>query len=418
MTPTLFMNRIIQICLLGLVLIPLSNTFSQVWVGAEILLRDEIHLIADKRIGVIANHSSRLPDGRHLVDALQARKDVKLVALFSPEHGFGGTVPAGEEIRSARDAALDIPVYSLYGQTTKPTPEMLKGIDVLLFDIQDVGVRFFTYISTMSYAMEAAAEMGIPFVVLDRPNPITGTRIGGFIVHDTLKSFVGLHPIPIMHGMTVGELAMMFNNEGWLRNGVKAELRVVKMKGWERDHWFDQTGLVWVKPSPNIVTTATATVYPATCYFEGTNISEGRGTDQPFETVGAPFLNGHMWAAALRKSGLAGIRFHPVTFVPRDIENVVTNPKYRGETCNGVRLEVVDRNAFDPIRTALVMLRTAIDQGGDRFKWRERSIDRLMGTSDVRMRLAGEAGVKNLEMQARHDTDRFKPLRKKYLLYE
>jgi len=395
-----------------------SSAPSQVRVGAEILLDEQLRLIEGKRIGLIANQSSRLPDGRHLVDALRVLPNVKLVALFSPEHGFRGAAPAGEQIQTERDAALDVPVHSLYGQTFKPTLEMLKGIDVLLFDIQDAGVRFFTYISTMSYAMEAAAEQGIPFAVLDRPNPITGRRIGGFMVHDTLKSFVGLHPIPIMHGLTIGELATMFNEEGWLRNGVKANLHVVKMEGWKRDHWYDETGLPWVKPSPNIMTPATSIVYPATCYFEGTNISEGRGTDHPFEFIGAPFLNGDAWAAALQKSGLAGIRFHPVTFTPRDIENVATNPKYRGETCNGVRPEVVDRNAFDPIRTALVMLRTAIDQGGDQFKWRERSIDRLMGTSEVRMKLGGEAGVKSLELQARRDTDQFKPLRKKYLLYE
>jgi len=412
------MKRILQLLCLSFLLLPQAQSVSQVRVGAEMLLRDQFRLIEGKRVGLIANQTSRLPDGRHLVSVLITQSNVKLVALFSPEHGFRGAAPAGELIETERERETGIPIHSLYGQTLKPTPAMLEGIDLLLFDIQDVGVRFFTYISTMSYAMEAAAERGIPFVVLDRPNPITGSRVAGFVVHDTLRSFVGLHPIPIVHGMTVGELALLINEEGWLRNGVKADLHVVKMEGWKRELWFDQTGLIWVKPSPNIMTPATTIVYPATCYFEGTNISEGRGTDQPFEIIGAPFLDGKKWAAVIQASQLNGVRFHPVTFVPRDIENVATNPKFKGESCNGVRLEVVDRKAFDPIRTGLVLLSTARALAPEQFRWRDRSVDRLFGTSRVRLLLRQGIDPSALESIAGRESHQFKSLRKKYLLYD
>lgn len=351
---------------------------SQVTVGADRLLSNEFHLIAGKRIGLVTNHTGVLSSGKHLADALHDDPRVTLLALFGPEHGIRGEASAGSHVSDGRDSATGVTVFSLYGKTYKPTPEMLKGVDVLLFDIQDVGARFYTYISTMSYAMEAAAEIGIPFVVLDRPNPITGIRVEGPIREDSLRSFVGLHPIPIVHGMTAGELARMFNEEGWLKGGVKADLHVVKMAGWKREMWYDETGLRWVPPSPNIKTLETAVVYPGTCLIEGTNLSEGRGTDRPFEYIGAPFVDGETFSKELKKLNLPGVDFQAVSFTPRPGSGA-TNPKYSGTLCSGVIVHVTDRNSYEPVRTGHSILVTAQRILGQQFILRAGALERLVG---------------------------------------
>lgn len=390
---------------------------AQVLPGADILLRDRLDLIRGKRVGVVTNHSAILKDGRHLVDALQATPGVTVRALFGPEHGIRGDAPDGRSIRDTIDAATGVPMYSLYGKINKPTPEMLAGVDVLIFDIQDVGARFYTFISTLSNAMEAAAEMGIPYVVLDRPNPIRGTWVEGFIRVDTLRSFVGLHPIPIAHGMTVGELATMFNNEGWLKNGVKANLTVVTCSGWKRSQWFDETGLTWVRPSPNMATLATATVYPGTCLFEGTNLSEGRGTEHPFETIGAPYVDGTAWASALNAMKLPGVRFEPAQFTPQEIPHVASRPKHQGKECGGVSVRVTDRDRLEPVRTAVAMLATARQLFGKEFQWRNSSIDRLSGTPALRSMLEAGTSTDEIVKSWKGEVERFVNLRGKYLLY-
>jgi uncharacterized protein YbbC (DUF1343 family) len=352
--------------------------FSQVSAGADRLFSDEFHLVAGKRVGLVTNHTAVLSNGRHLADSLFAHPEVTLTALFGPEHGIRGEAPAGGHVGDGRDSATGVTVFSLYGRTYKPTPEMLRGIDVLLFDIQDVGARFYTYISTMSYAMEAAAENGIPFIVLDRPNPITGVRVEGPIREDSLKSFVGLHPIPIVHGMTVGELATMFNEEGWLKGGVKADLHVVKMEGWKRETWYDETGLRWIPPSPNIRTLETAIVYPGTCLIEGTNLSEGRGTDRPFEYIGAPYVDGEVLAMELNKLNLPGVDFQAISFTPRATIGA-TNPKYSGIPCSGVVVRVTKREAFEPVRTGHSILVVARRLFGDQFALRAGALERLVG---------------------------------------
>jgi uncharacterized protein YbbC (DUF1343 family) len=334
-------------------LIAIALAFSQqtrVKIGAEILIEKHLDLIKGKKIGIVTNHTGILPDGRHIVDVLNEIEGVKIVALFGPEHGIRGEVPDGKSISHGVDAKTGIPVFSLYGDVKKPTEEMLKDIDVLIFDIQDVGARFYTYISTMSYCMEACAEMGKKFIVLDRPNPIRGVYVDGPILEPRFKSFVGLHPIPVAHGMTVGELAKMFNDEGWLKNAVKADLTVVKMENYSRRMWFDQTGLPWVKPSPNMMTLKTAIVYTATCFIEGTNVSEGRGTQHPFEWIGAPWIDGEKLAKELNNYKLPGVKFEPISFTPTDIEKVTVDPKYEGEKCGGVYLNVYDREKFEPVK--------------------------------------------------------------------
>ncbi|MCU0454492.1 MAG: DUF1343 domain-containing protein [Bacteroidetes bacterium] len=394
--------------------IPIS---AQVLSGADILLKDRLDLIKGKRLGVVTNHSALLKDGRHLVDALAAVPGVKIVALFGPEHGIRGDAPDGRSVRDTVDAKTGVPMYSLYGRINKPTPEMLRGVDVLVFDIQDVGARFYTFISTMSHAMEAAAENDIPYVVLDRPNPIRGTWVEGPIRVDTLRSFVGLHPIPIAHGMTVGELATMFNEEGWLANGAKAKLTVVTCVGWRRDQWYDQTGLAWVKPSPNMATLTTATVYPGTCLFEGTNLSEGRGVEKPFETIGAPYVDGEAWAKELNARSLPGVRFEPVRFTPREIPNVASRPKHQGAECGGVALIVTDREKLQPVRTAVHMLSTIKQLAGEKFQWRNSSIDRLSGTPALRLAVDAGKPADEIVNSWKPETEQFGTTRTKYLLY-
>jgi len=401
-------------------LIAIALAFSQqsrVKIGAEILIEKHLDLIKGKKIGIVTNHTGILPDGRHIVDVLNGIEGVKIVALFGPEHGIRGEVPDGKSISHGVDTKTGIPVFSLYGDVKKPTEEMLKDIDVLIFDIQDVGARFYTYISTMSYCMEACAEMGKKFIVLDRPNPIRGVYVDGPILEPRFKSFVGLHPIPVAHGMTVGELAKMFNDEGWLENGVKADLTVVKMENYSRKMWFDQTGLPWVKPSPNMMTLKTAIVYTATCFIEGTNVSEGRGTQHPFEWIGAPWIDGEKLAKELNHYKLPGVKFEPISFTPTDIEKVTVDPKYEGEKCGGVYLNVYDREKFEPVKVGVYILYALKKLYPDKFKWRTAGQDRLWGTDKVRLMIDEGKNPDEIIKTWEDDVKKFLSIRQKYLLY-
>jgi uncharacterized protein YbbC (DUF1343 family) len=401
-------------------LIAIALAFSQqsrVKIGAEILIEKHLDLIKGKKIGIVTNHTGILPDGRHIVDVLNEIEGVKIVALFGPEHGIRGEVPDGKSISHGVDAKTGIPVFSLYGEVKKPTEEMLKDIDVLIFDIQDVGARFYTYISTMSYCMEACAEMGKKFIVLDRPNPIRGVYVDGPILEPRFKSFVGLHPIPVAHGMTVGELAKMFNDEGWLKNAVKADLTVVKMENYSRRMWFDQTGLPWVKPSPNMMTLKTAIVYTATCFIEGTNVSEGRGTQHPFEWIGAPWIDGEKLAKELNHYKLPGVKFEPISFTPTDIEKVTIDPKYEGEKCGGVYLNVYDREKFEPVKVGVYILYALKKLYPDKFKWRTAGQDRLWGTDKVRLMIDEGKKPDEIIKTWEDDVKKFLSIRQKYLLY-
>lgn len=403
---------------LALLFFACLNAESQVKVGADLLFEKYFDLIKGKNIGLVTNHSAVLSNGKHLADALFEDKRTTLIALFGPEHGIRGDAPAGKTIQSGKDEKTGLPAYSLYGKINKPTDEMLKGIDVLLFDIFDVGVRFYTYESTLSLAMEAAAERGIPYIVLDRPNPIRGTWVEGFIREDSLKSFVGLHPITTAHGMTMGELAEMITNEGWLKDGVKAKLTVLKAEGWKRDMWFDQTGLQWVPPSPNIKTLSAATTYPGTCFFEGTNVSEGRGTERPFETIGAPYIDGKKLADELNGFHLKGVVFEPIEFTPKDIPHAVSNPKHKGMLCGGVVVNVTDRNSFEPVKTGVYMISAIKKLYPKEFQWRGMYINKLSGSAKVKLSIeAGESPEAIVNMWG-NDVQKFTKQREKYLLYK
>lgn len=418
------MNKLL-FSVLACFLVGLSTSLGQVKVGADLLFEKHFKLIDGKRIGLVTNHSALLSDGRHLVDVLHADKRVKLVALFAPEHGVRGDAPAGSRIQNEVDPKSGVPVYSLYGAITKPTDEMLRDVEVLLFDIQDVGVRFYTYLGTMSLAMEAAAEKRIPYIVLDRPNPIRGTWVEGFNRDDSLRFRVdgsryqaGWQPIVIAQGMTVGELAQLFNEEGWLDGKVRANLTVVKMEGWKRVMWYDQTGLkIWVPPSPNLPTLESCVVYPGTCLFEGVNISEGRGTDKPFEIIGAPYINGAEWARALNASHLNGVRFEPVEFTPRSIEHVVANPKYEGQKCGGVYVRVTDREVYEPVKAAVTMLAIVKKLYGDKVQWSPSRINRLSGTPRLSKAIDDGVPPEEIVLMWKDDVEKFKAIRSRHLLY-
>jgi len=402
------------LCFLFVVLCSACAT-SRVKTGAELLLEQYSHLLKNKRIGIICNHTSVLPNGTHLVDTL-LKKGITLTTLFSPEHGIRGMASAGETVHDTFDVTTGLRVFSLYGTTRKPTREMLNNVDVLLFDLQDVGARFYTYISTMVLAMEAAAENGKQFIVLDRPNPINGVDVEGPVLDTAFKSFVGMLPIPLRHGMTVGEIAKMVDGE-WLMEK-KVDLTVIPMEGWKRSMWYDETGLPWIAPSPNMKTLSTATVYAGTCLFEATNISEGRGTEKPFEYFGAPWLDGERLSRALNEKKIPGGVFSPLQFTPQSNPISALNPKYKDTVCNGVWLMVEERTLFQPVRTTLLMLDEIKREHPDKFQLKKESFDRLAGTSLLREGLENGAAVDSLLHKFKKGIDYFKLLRERYLLYK
>lgn len=367
-------------------------------------------LFAGRRIGIIANQTSYDRQGRFIVDVFKEIDDAQVVALFSPEHGLYGVEEAGETITDQRDPKYGLPVYSLYGQTRKPTPEMLEGIDVLVFDIQDIGSRFYTYISTMSLAMEAAAECGKHFIVLDCPNPIGGIEVEGPVLEKSLTSFVGMHPIPVRHGMTIGELARMIEGEGWPAGGVHVHLTVVPMTGWNSSMWFDETGLIFRKPSPNMPDVETAAIYPGLCLLEGTNVSEGRGTAMPFLQFGAPWIDGNKLADRLNQLGMAGLMFHPKTFTP-------TASKHEGHLCHGVRIEITDRDRLEPFWAGVCIVNEIAQTYPESFEWRASHFDRLCGTAAIREAIVDSEPLAPLREKCRIDCESFRRIRDKYLIY-
>ena len=319
--------------------------------GAEVLLADSIHLLRGKRVGLITNHTAVTRDRRSVIDVLHAAPGVRLVALYSPEHGLRGNVDGGEHISSGRDSRTGLPVFSLYGATERPTAAMLRGVDVLLFDIQDIGARPYTYVWTMTFAMEEAAKRGIPFIVLDRPNPVTA-RVEGPLMQWEMRRrgplITGAYPVPLRHGLTSGELARYVNAE----YGIGAKLTVIPARGWTRDRWFDETGLPWVNPSPNIRTLDAALSFSGLVMLETTNLSVGRGTSAPFSYVGAPYLSSAELLRRVRAYNLPGVWFELAEFTPRG-EGWM---QFRNQRCRAVRLRITDRDAYRPVLTALVFL--------------------------------------------------------------
>jgi uncharacterized protein YbbC (DUF1343 family) len=380
--------------------------------GVEVLLQDRIDLIKNKRVGLITNPTGVDQKLTSVVDLLYNNPNVKLTALYGPEHGVRGSAQAGQYVEKYTDEKTGLPVYSLYGNTKKPTAEMLKDIDVLLFDIQDVGTRYYTYIYTMALAMETAKENHIPIIILDRPNPLSGSKVEGPVLEDKYSSFVGEYPIPVRHGMTVGELAMLFNKEF----GIGADLTVVKMDGWKRSMYYDDTPLQFILPSPNMPTLDTALVYPGACLIEGTNVSEGRGTTRPFELIGAPFINGAELADKLNSYHLPGVIFRDTSFIP-------TFSKYVNELTHGVQIHITNRDAYKPFETGLYIVKTIHDMYPAEFQFRTPSsngisyFDNLVGNGSIRAGIEAGKSIKEMEAAWQKDLDKFMDVREKYLLY-
>lgn len=323
--------------------------------GADVFFQKYYYLIEGKRIGVICNQASVLKNGVHIVDSL-IKRGASISALFSPEHGIRGDFQAGEKFSDTVDPQTGLRIYSLYGKTQKPTEDMLKEIDVLIFDLQDVGSRFYTYTITMFYAMQAAAENKKDFIVFDRPNPINGVNVEGPVLDMKLKSGVGILPIPIRHGLTIGEIALMIQGEKWLSSRMKLSLRVIPMENWHREKYFDELGLRWIPPSPNLKYVNSVVAYPGTCFLEATNVSEGRGTEYAFEIFGAPWINSDSLLLELNILNLSGVEFEKFEFIPESKRNSLVKFKYDNEKCNGVFLKIIDRKKFEPVKTGFSII--------------------------------------------------------------
>ena len=384
--------------------------------GLEKILGEQAKLLERMRVGLICNPASVDRNFRHAADLFSRHPHIDLKALFGPQHGIRGDVQDNMvETAHSVDRKTGLPIYSLYSETRQPTAAMLENLDALVFDLQDVGCRVYTFIYTMANAMKACAASGKKMFVLDRPNPINGTNIEGNVLETGHESFVGQYPIPMRHGLTVGELAKLFNAEF----GIGCDLTVVTMDGWNRAGYFDETGLPWVPPSPNMPTVDTAVVFPGTVYFEGTEISEGRGTTRPFEIIGAPFIDADELAEALLSHELPGVVFRPIHFLP-------TFQKHAGRDCTGVFLHVTDRAAFEPVLTGAALVKTVFDLYPNDFAWKRDSyeyafdrnpFDVIDGSLKNREFIEGGNDFKNLKQRWSAGLEKFGEMRKRYLLY-
>jgi uncharacterized protein YbbC (DUF1343 family) len=382
--------------------------------GLDLLLAEPKRL-AGKRIALAANPSSVDSQLRFIVDTFSREKSWNLVALFGPEHGLRADQQDQVLCDSHTDSLTGLPVHSLYGKQLAPTREMLTGIDSIVFDIQDVGSRYYTFVYTLSHIMEACRDAAISVVVLDRPNPINGADLEGPVLQSGFESFVGRYPLPIRHGMTVGELALYFNKE--MR--IECNLNVIAMQGWKREMFFEETRLPWVMPSPNMPTVDTAMVYPGMCLFEGTNVSEGRGTTRPFEIFGAPWIDPYVLCKVMERFALPGVVLRPLFFTP-------TFNKYRGELCGGAQIHVTNRRSFRPVKTALCLLSVLRGSFGKKFAWKEPPyefvtdrlpIDILFGNSWVREGIDRGEDPNAIEAKWRDGLNKMAEARKPYLLY-
>lgn len=380
--------------------------------GIDVILDEELEKIQGKNVGLITNPTGVDQNLNSIVDLFHNHPDFNLISLYGPEHGVRGDAQAGDYVEFYIDDRTGLPVYSLYGETRKPTPEMLEDVEVLVFDIQDVGTRFYTYIYTMAYAMEAAAENDIEIIVLDRPNPIGGSKVEGPVLESDYSSFVGMYSIPLRHGMTVGELAMLFNVEF----DIGANLDVIEMTGWDRSMYYDDTELSWVAPSPNMPTLDTALVYPGTALIEGTNVSEGRGTTQPFQLIGAPFIDGTELAQELNDLEMPGVEFRAAYFTPQF-------SKHAGELSGGVEVYVTDRETYQSVETGLTIVKTIHDMYPEDFEFRAENsegisfFDNLIGNGWVREQIEQGSPVDEIVNNWTDDLQDFNTVRDNYLIY-
>ena len=387
-----------------------------VQVGLEVLLQDVPDVMRGARVGLICNQSSVNHAFEHAADLLHGHSGFKLTALFGPQHGIRGDVQDNMiETEHGVDRKTRLPVHSLYSETREPTPKMLEDVDVLVFDMQDVGCRIYTFVYTLANCMRIAGQMGKPVVVCDRPNPINGVDISGNILESEYASFVGLFPLPTRHGLTVGELAQMFRGQF----NVECDLHIVPMVGWQRKFWFDETDAPWVMPSPNMPTLDTATVFPGTVHFEGTQLSEGRGTTKPFELIGAPYIDPDAYAERLTALGLPGVVFRSCVFQP-------TFQKHAKVSCGGVQIHVVDRDVFDSVLAGIAMVKVAHEMYPNEFRWKEDAyeyvfdknpFDVISGTNRIREAIEQGADLATIRDGWKAPLAEFEKMRAQYLLY-
>ena len=384
--------------------------------GLETLLEQPSRYLGNERVGLICNQASVDHGFRHAADLLYERADVNLRALFGPQHGIRGDVQDNMiETDHAVDPATGLPIYSLYSETREPTEAMLKDVDVLVFDMQDVGCRIYTFAYTMANSMVAAKRFGKKVIVCDRPNPINGRDVAGNVLETEQASFVGLFPMPTRHGMTLGELAQLFND----KFGIACDLSVISMEGWDRDCWLDETDTPWVLPSPNIPTLDSAIVFPGTVHFEGTQISEGRGTTRPFELIGAPYIEPENYAQRLNELNFGGVYFRSCVFRP-------TFQKHGGVSCGGVQIHVVDRSVFEPVSVGVALVKVAYELYPEEFRWKEppyeyvydrNPFDVIAGTSRIREVIESGGTIEDLWSWWSPNLEEFKKLRESYLIY-
>jgi beta-N-acetylhexosaminidase len=391
--------------------------------GLDVLLENYLSLLKGKRVGIITNPSGVTGNLELNVDALaKARVDIR--AIYAPEHGFRAAAKEGEKVDTYIDPETGITVYSLYGASHKPSAEMLQGIDVLIYDLQDGGARFYTFISTLLEAAESCVENGKSLMVLDRPDPVNGNDVEGNLLDMNFKSFVGSSPIPIRYGLTPGELIRFYNAHFQLSMkeyiaGISNDspenknLFIIPMQGWEREMWFDQTGLQWVPPSPNFATPDTAIVFPGCCFVEGINASEGRGTVKPFEWIGAPYIHAEKWASQLNSRNLPGVIFRPNYFIPK-------YSKHEGKMCNGIQVHVTNMNSFIPTLTGLHIIQSLYQLYPNELEWIKFSryfFDNLLGTDTVREAIINKQSLETVIKKWKEDSEEFKKIRKPYLIY-
>lgn len=386
----------------------------QIQLGLETFITDWD--LGGARIGLVCNQASVDHNFRHAADLFQASPKIDLTALFGPQHGIRGDVQDNMiETAHAIDKATNLPIYSLYSETREPTAEMLRDVDVIVCDLIDIGCRVYTFVYTIANCMRAAARLGKKVVVCDRPNPINGMAVEGNLLDPEFASFVGQFPIPMRHGLTAGELALMFRD----LFGIQCDLEIVKLKGWSREHWFDETDAPWVLPSPNMPTLDAATVFPGTVMLEGTQVSEGRGTTRPFEFVGAPYVEAEEFASYLNNCGLPGVYFRASNFLP-------TFQKHQGKVCGGAQLHVLDRLAFKPVLTGVAVLKAVLQFYSGEFCWKEppyeyvfdrNPFDVINGGETMRQMLEQNAGLADFTDWWRGDEEQFRQTRNEFLLY-
>ncbi len=388
--------------------------------GAEVLAASGFAALSGKRVGLITNQTG-IANGEHLADLLSRAPNLKLTAIFAPEHGIRGAVEAGAKVGDDVDAKTGVPVFSLYGASRKPTQHMLRDIDVLVFDIQDIGARFYTYISTMGLAMQAAAAARIPFVVLDRPNPLGGEYVSGFVLDPKLRSFVGQYPIPIVHGLTVGELARLIKGEKWLEGIGDLDLAVVQMQGWQRPMRWPAIGRPWIATSPNIPSFESALAYPGIGIVGETLVNEGRGTPAPFTLFGAPWIDAARMAARLNALRLPGVRFAAESYTPHSIAGVASRPRFEGETISGVRIVVTDVALFEPLEVGMHVLAALVaearSRGAPRLFRNLAMFHAIAGTKRLHQMLTGGSDGAAIIAAWQTEVAQFRARRAPYLIY-